>query len=142
MYNSYSKICDHLRLVRLNENFVKCLGCGQSIVNQIKIAGNKNRKDFERENWKFIKNFNRNFNNNIEEVEQSTHQPHYEYYIDHRGLNLIRIDRSLRFYPLYEIIVNGKRNYLNGTQIEKMLADINATRIDEHLAKKIFRNKI
>lgn len=145
MIENYSTICNHNRLTRLDDNFVRCLKCGLSMVNQKNILTNKNSRDFVKENGSFIKNFDRNFNNVIEEIDELAKRPIYEYYIDRNCLNLIIVNRSsyLNSNPLrFEVIINGKKTYLDNTQFKKVLTDINAVRIDKYQTEKIFNIKI
>lgn len=142
---SYATICDHGRLVRLNDHFVRCLTCGQSINNPKQIQTNKTGQDFSRENPSYLRNFNRNFSNIIEETDEPFTQPLYEYYVDRRNLNLIMINKSVQFMsypPQYEVTINGEKTYLDDTQMRKLLADLHAIRIDASHAKNIMNKKI
>jgi len=133
MNRYYSGICSHTRLTRLNNNFVRCLDCGQSIINQEKISGNKTRKDFTNENKTFERNFERNFTNTIDETDYQQPAP-YEYYTDNNWANIVIINRSVQFFskpPKYEVKINGKASYLTDEQISKLLADIKAVKVDK-----------
>lgn len=130
---SYSKICDHTRLSRLDNHFVRCLDCGQSMISHRKMLMNKTRKDFTKENKTFEKNFDRNFTNIIEEIDH--HEPiPYDYYTDKNWVNNIIIDRTVQYLsypPQYKITINGKQTLMDNQQINKLLDDIHAIRIDE-----------
>ena len=134
MYNeSYSNICRHDRLQRIDENFVRCMDCGQSMISQKHMATNKTSKDFTNENKSFCRNFDRNFSNVLEEVDEYSSSPLYEYYSDRMGINIIIINKRPAFhsYPIkYEVIANGSKSYLTVDYIQKMLSDINAIKID------------
>lgn len=132
MNQHYSQICSHPRLTRLDANFVRCLNCGQSLVNQKAISKNKTSKDFVKENKSFGKNFSRNFSNEIEQVEKNPPLPIIEYYADERFANVIilnRNSRSMRQPVEYEIIINGNKTFLTNEQISKLLTDIKAIRL-------------
>lgn len=138
MNNSYSRICNHSRINRLNENFVRCMDCGQSMISQKKLVANKTRKDFTNENKSFVRNFDRNFTNVLEETDQQSSMPLLEYWMDRNWANLVIIDRSVQFQshpPKYKVIVNGEQNYLTDDHIRKLLADINAIKVDESQVK-------
>ena len=140
MNRTYSKICNHNRLQRINPDFVRCLDCGQSMISQKKMITNKTRTDFTNENNRFIRNFDRNFTNVLEEVDQSSNIPLYEYYTDRIGTNKVIDNRKVQFSsdpPKFEVIVNGSKHYLTADEIRKLLGDINAIRIDETQARLI-----
>lgn len=128
----YSRICQHSRLARLNDNFVRCLQCGQSMISQQSMPRNKTRQEFTRENDTFERNFERNFNNVIEETDQPD-IPLYEYYTDRNGVNFILVDRRVMYRsdpPKYTVVVNGKKTILEDGEIRKILDDVRAVRID------------
>lgn len=131
---NYSIICDHKRLNRINKNFVRCLDCGQSMISQQKMLSNKTRQDFTNENKSFVRNFDRNFSNILEETDEQSTKPLYEYYTDRMNTNHIIINKQVQFQsnpPKFEVTVNGSTTYLTNMDIKKMLFDINAIRIDE-----------
>lgn len=135
---NYSKICNHNRLKRINSNFVRCLNCGQSMISQTKMLTNKTRQDFTDENKLFMRNFNRNFSNELEEVDEKSTKPLYEYYTDNMMINKIIINKKVQFSsdpPKFEVIVNGIKIYLSNDEIKKLLTDANVFRIDEELYK-------
>ena len=138
MNSSYSKICNHNRLQRINSNFVRCLDCGQSMISQANMPTNKTRQDFTKENKSFIRNFDRNFSNVLEEIDDQSIKPLYEYYTDRMMVNVIIIDRQVRFQsnpPKFEVIVNDTKTYLTNDEIQKLLADANAIRVDSDIIK-------
>lgn len=132
MDHSYSAVCNHERLNRIDSNFVRCLACGQSLISQNQIVKNKTRLDFTRENQSFTRNFDRNFSNQIEQVDNEADKaPIYEYYSDPMKMNQIIVNRCPKFSSLpikFEVNVNGQINYLTKDQIDKMLVDIKAER--------------
>lgn len=130
---SYSRICNHRRTTRINENFIRCLECGQSLIYQVRTPSNKSRQEFTKENPSAGRNFDRNFNNFIEEAD-SVRGPIYEYYVDRNCVNMIMIDRQVLYRsnpPKYRIIMNGEEAILTDDQIKKILNDVRAVRIDE-----------
>ena len=139
--SSYAKICTHQRLTRLNDNFVRCLNCGQSLVSQKYTPTNKTRKDFTNENKSFSRNFDRNFTNVLEETDSESNRPRYEYYIDRNWTNGIMINRAVQFQsnpPKFEVVINGQTDYLDNEKIMKILSDLNAVRVDENQFKMKF----
>lgn len=129
---SYSRLCDHSRLQRIDKNFVRCLDCGQSMISQSRVPTNKTTKDFVKENKGFSKNFNRNFSNELEETDEQTSRPLYEYYTDRMEVNRIIVNRQDKFKsdpPKYETLVNGDTFYLTNQQIQKILNDVRAFRV-------------
>lgn len=131
---NYSKICNHGRLKRINNDFVRCLECGQSMISQQKMITNKTRQDFTDENKSFVRNFDRNFTNILEEVDEQSSKALYEYYTDHIMANKIIVNKMVQFVsnpPKYEVIVNGMKSYLTNEEIQKILSDINAIRVDK-----------
>lgn len=134
MYSSsYSKICNHERTTRLNNDFIRCLSCGQSIVSPQKMIHNKSRQEFTKENKAFNRNFDRNFNNEIEETDMESGQK-FEYYTDRNWINNVIIDRTIQFQsfpPKYKVKINGKNAVLTEQQISETLNDIGAIRVDE-----------
>lgn len=132
MNRNYSAICSHERLSRINDNFVRCLSCGQSLISQVNITGNKSRSDFTNENRAFTRNFDRNFSNELEEIDNINSTPLYEMYTDMNRINQIIVNRLPLFNsdpPKFEVTVNGEKNYLTNENIQKMLYDIRAVRI-------------
>ena len=139
----YSRVCNHGRLTRINNNFVRCLDCGQSMVSQDRLATNKTPKDFVKENKSFVRNFDRNFTNILEETDETNNNPLYEYFIDRNWRNLVIVNRAVQFSTTpakYEVIINGERAYLDDAKIGKLLADLNAIRVDEQQVKSRLNN--
>jgi hypothetical protein len=111
------------------------------MISHVKIPINKKERDFVKENKSFIRNFDRNFSNTLEEVDDSVIKPLYEYYMDKRGVNRIIVNRMIQFNsnpPKYEVIVNGHKYYLVEESIIKMLSDIGAIRVDRELFNRKF----
>lgn len=132
--SNYSVICNHSRLTRIDNNFVRCLECGQSMISQQNISRNKTTQDFANENKSFSRNFDRNFTNILEETDEQSNAPLYEFYTDRRMTNKIVVDKNCRFNsdpPKYEVIVNSFKSYLTNSEIQKLLLDINAIRVDK-----------
>lgn len=146
MYNpNYSKICYHSRLSRMDDNFVRCMECGQSMISPKVVLGNKTRKQFTDENKTFNKNNNRNFTNIIEEMDQQSKIPRYEYYTDRNFANIIIINRMAQFSsdpPVYQVIINGEKAYISNDEIKKLLLDTNVFRVDKELIVGKFGQKI
>lgn len=125
--NVYSKICNHSRIKRIDDNFVRCYDCGLSIVNQRILKSNKSREDFVDENKSFLKNFDRNFSNVIEENDHETdNTPIYEYYKDKDGYNKLLLNKVPMFnsYPhKYEVYINDSKYYLTQDHIKKIITN-------------------
>lgn len=145
MYNpNYSKICYHSRLIRIDNNFVRCMECGQSIVSPKVVLGNKTRKQFTDENKTFNKNNNRNFTNLIEQMDHQSNIPRYEYYTDKNMANVIIVNRTSQFNsdpPIYEVIINGQKVYISDGEIKKLLTDTNVLRVDKELIESKYGKK-
>lgn len=138
---SYATICSHPRLERIDANFVRCLQCGQSMISQKREVRNKTRQDFTREQPQFVRNFDRNFSNELVETSRpSQSRPLYEYYTDKLGVNSIVIDRRVLFDSdpaKYRCQVNGQTSNLTQTDIHKLLAEIGAFRIDADMFNQL-----
>lgn len=125
---SYWNICDHPRLTRINDNFVRCLTCGCDLISQKKIPRNKTVHDFTAENRSLLKS-NKFFNNLVENKSDSDM---LSYYTDKDGINTVTIDwsnRSQKRPPQYIVIVNGIVTQLTEREINKLLSDLKAIRI-------------
>lgn len=132
MDTSFSRICDHTRLKRINDDFVRCLECGQSFVNQLYLPMNKKLNDFTRESNIQFKNFDRNFTNTIDEVDEFNSKPINHYYTDKHRINKIIVNWNNQFNsdpPKYQITVNGDKSYLTKNEIKKILRDLRAIRV-------------
>lgn len=139
---NYSVICNHSRLKRINDKFVRCLDCGVSMISQNNITSNKSSRDFVKENGSFLRNFDRNFSNVLEEVDEQSSIPTFEYYTDRNFFNLVRINKVVQFYTnpsKYSVTVNNRTEYLTQAQINKILREINAVRIDEYQYNNIYK---
>ena len=135
MHNNYSKICDHSRLKRISADFVRCLDCGQSMISQKNVTTNKTSRDFVSENKNFTKNFDRNFNNVLEEVDNQSDRPLYEYYTDHVQANRIVLNRQNKLRcdpPKYEVWINGNTCHLTNQQVQQILNDTGSFRVDKY----------
>lgn len=132
---SYSTICNHPRTVKINGDFDRCLACGQSFINPTySKLRNKTGQDFAKENKRFVRNFDRNFTNIIEETDYINEPPHIEYYTDRMQTNLVMVNRSDMLPgcpPKYKITVNGDFTYMELEQIRELLAQVDAVKIDE-----------
>lgn len=137
MYNiAYSEVCNHERLERIDDNFVRCLQCGLSMVSQKQILSNKNRREFTKENKNFSSNYDRNFTNILGEIDNN--KPIYEYYTDKLNANKIIVNKQIQFFSnpaKYEVMVNDTKHYLTDGEIRKLLKDINAIHIGQNLPK-------
>lgn len=132
--NTYAKLCNHARLKRIDDNFVRCYECGLSMISQKKSNINKSRSDFTNEDKLFLKNFDRNFSNIIEQTDHETsNAPIYEYYSDRHSRNKIIVNKVPVFnsYPhKYEIFINNSQYYLTTDHINKIIRDTNAERVN------------
>jgi len=131
---NFSKICYHDKTRRINNEFVKCIDCGQKIINIQKHITNKTRNDFTQENKSFHKNFNKNFSNEIDFDDENSKYVRVEYYADRNRVNNIIVNRLNKYFsdpPKYDVDLNDNKILLNDMQIDKLLRDTNAIRIDE-----------
>lgn len=134
MFNiTHSKICNHDRIKRLDDNFVRCLSCGLSYINQRKHIYNKTREEFTKENKSIDRNFHRNFTNIIEEEEEHPPLP-FEFYADKNLTKMIIVDKNVNYgsYPIkYNVTINGNTKLLTVPQIKQILDGIEAVQITE-----------
>ncbi len=141
---AFSTLCDHKRLTRINSNFVRCLDCGESMISQKSIVGNKNRKDFEKENKSFTRNFDRNFSNTIGENDTLNNQPIFDYYVDRNLVNTIIVNWNIQFDsdpPKYEVFINDDKTYMTYPEIKKIISDTNCVKVDKEHIKSIITNR-
>lgn len=132
--NAFGSICVHDRLERIDKNFVRCLRCGESLVSQAQVLPNKTMNEFLAETKAPLKNFDRNFSNNIEQNLNTNNTPLLEYYMDRMKMNRVVVDRRPKFsydQPKYVVVVNGNSDYLTDDQIYKMLSTTKCFRVDE-----------
>jgi hypothetical protein len=133
MNNRFAKLCYHERTKRIDNNFVKCIACGQKIVSIETPITNKTRQDFTNENKTFNQKFSRNFSNEIEDDDESG-DLRVEYYADRNRVNNIIINRLVKYYsdpPKYHVTINGEKVLLTDMQIDRLLCDTNVMRMDE-----------
>lgn len=124
----FAKLCFHESTKRINDNFVRCVNCGQSIIKPSTVIANKTRNDFTQENTSFNRNFDRNFSNEISEPDKIRQGP-VQHYSDRYGLNFVTIDWTMQHAsnpPKYTIIMNGEKVLVTEKQIDKLLHDMNA----------------
>jgi hypothetical protein len=61
--NSFAGLCSHSRLKRLDQNFVKCVDCGESQIKPVEPTRDELMQKYMDENRFFDDNFIRNFDN-------------------------------------------------------------------------------
>lgn len=131
---SFSAICSHPQTERIDKNFSRCLRCGQSFVNPTKTMRNKTSQDFTNEYSRSMRNFDRNFSNQLDETYKPKQpQSLNEYYVDKTGVNKIIVDRNILFNsdpPKYRVNINGQISTLMNQDILQILSDTGAFRID------------
>lgn len=127
MYNKYSKVCYHSNVRRIDNDFVRCIDCNQSVINKLSNITNKKSTDFTSTN----RHFNRNFSNELPPLDQIA--PGYlEYYADIHGVNRIIVDRTNRYFgtPVtYNVTINDEKIVLDDDKINHLLALSKANRI-------------
>lgn len=131
---NFSKICYHDRTTRINNEFVKCVDCGQKIVNIQNHITNKRCHDFAMEKGS-LKNFDHNFSNTIDFDDNEKKYLRVEYYTDRNRVNNIVVNRLNKYYsdpPKYDVNINGTKRLLTDAQIDQLLRDTNTMRVDEH----------
>lgn len=131
---NFSKICYHDRTTRMNNEFVKCVDCGQKIVNIQNHITNKRCNDFTMEKGS-LKNFDNNFSNTIDFDDNEKKYLRVEYYADRNRVNNIVVNRLNKYFsdpPKYDVNINGTKRLLTDMQIDQLLRDTNTMRIDEH----------
>lgn len=135
---SFMTICDHPNIRRINKNFVKCEACGDTFVNQKVSSTNKTSQNFINENQNFLKNFDKHFNNKID--DGTSNKQGKQYYTDHTRHQLLFIDFDKYLPsnpPKYLTYLNNERTYLSKSDISKVINDMGAIRIDKNTAKKL-----
>lgn len=60
---SYSPLCYHDKLERIDDTYVRCIICGESMVNQQYLQKNKRMEDFPDELFKATRSFDNKFSN-------------------------------------------------------------------------------
>ena len=139
MNSLYSSICNHPRLKRIDKDFVRCLNCGESMISQKTYSTNKTSADFVKENKSFARNFNRNFTNEIEQIDEECDIPHIEYYADAHRVNKIIIDKRVVFNsdpPKYKVSVNGGDYYMTKGDFDNLISTVRAIRLDAATFKR------
>lgn len=140
----FSGRCNHDRMKRIDNNFIKCTKCGHSVISQVNQLRNKTRHEFTTENKSFQRNFERNFTNVLSEVEKIGPVP-LEYYTDVNNLNYVIVDRTVLFDsnpPKFKINFNGNIVTVTNDRLNDSLQKIRAIRIDEQQFNYVFGNKI
>jgi hypothetical protein len=136
---SYSSVCSHPRIERVDSNFIRCMQCGESMIYSQNISRNKTVYDFVEKNNPMLKNFDKHFSNIVEEIpiksSDTRHKinPNYEYFSDKLGINKIRINKNPRKYSYpakYEVLINNIKVLLDRNEIQKLLIDIKAVKIE------------
>jgi hypothetical protein len=129
MFSALTSICQHSKTSRINDNFIKCLDCGQSVVSNNKSYTNKGMQNFVSENKSFQRNFDRNFRNDIIEGEE---KGPIEMFADAQFVNVIIVDRTPLYGttpPKYKIIFNGESLYLTNDHIANLLQRTKSRRV-------------
>lgn len=139
--SSFSGLCDHSRVKRLNENFVRCTKCGQSMISQEDSSLNKSGQDFAKENKSFQRNFDRNFSNVIEEVDQAGPAP-IEFYINPNNNHYLIVDKTVLNNsnpPKFKVNCNGDINVATNEKINEISQRMKAVRVDQEQFKYMFK---
>lgn len=139
--SSFSGLCDHSRIKRLNENFVRCTKCGQSMIRQEDVSMNKNGQEFARENKSFQRNFDRNFSNVIEEVDRAGPAP-IDFFINPNNNDYLIVDRTVMNNsnpPKFKINYNGNITVATNDQVNEISQKIKAIRVDQEQFKYLFK---
>lgn len=141
----FSGRCNHDRMKRIDNNFIKCTKCGHSVISQVVPLRNKTRNEFTTENKSFQRNFERNFTNSLTETEQIGPAP-LEYYTDVNNLNYVVVDKTILHNtsnpPKFKINFNGEIVAITNTKLADVLQQIKAIRIDEQQFNYIFGSKV
>ena len=136
--SNYSEICDHRNVARIDTKFVKCKDCGDSFVSNITTTKNKVAADFTCTSNCGLKNFDRNFSNNVS--TDCKQNPIVNYYADKNGVNLIKLDACNKFGsnpPKYQITLNGESTYLDMSKINEIIKETKAMQIDAETYEEI-----
>lgn len=130
---TYSTFCPHKRVVRVDNNFMRCNDCGRSFVDQLNAPKIKTMEDFVREDSSFQRNFNRNFNNEIEQTESYGPVP-IEYYVDKNFINriIVKWERIYGSNPAkYTLTLNGNQSSMTDAQIRELIQNTRAIKISK-----------
>jgi hypothetical protein len=134
MNNNFCSLCSHSRINRINNDFIRCLTCGESFPNKLITHKNKTIQDFAKESPGFMKNFDRNFTNVIDQNDIYYDEPNYEYYVDASFLNKIIVDKKNLFnsdIPTYRVNINNKVHNIDSEKLQHILDKIGAIKIDK-----------
>jgi hypothetical protein len=146
MSNQVGTICRHDRIRRVDENFMECVECNFSYIQQIKTIQNKKASDFIEENGHFDRHFSRNFNNKfdsssdwndkymrpVHEQNKMANQNTPSVFRSENGSIEVVVDRTvgLNTNPVqYGIRINGELSFATENEIKQLLYKIKAMKI-------------
>lgn len=130
--NIYDVYCRHPRTRRIDDNFVLCLACGESYVDQTKVQNNKTINDFIRESKHFDRHVTRNRNNNIISHDYPIRQKD-TYYMDSMGVNTVVVHNPPDEDSLYQVTINNKKRMMYYADIAKIIQQIKAFRVSKDI---------
>jgi endogenous inhibitor of DNA gyrase (YacG/DUF329 family) len=125
---TWSVICDHEYVHRINKDFVKCATCGETIVYAQKPLVNKKPIDFIQADPSFMKSTKTLNNSRKQQTNTNTgsnSNPNY-YYTDRTGFNAIAVNGGSN-----KISINGKPVNVDSTDLKNWLNNIKAIRVDK-----------
>jgi hypothetical protein len=133
IYNqTYNQLCDHKRLKRIDRDYVLCLGCGESFVNQKKPPRNVTASEIVSQNQGSLQHYDKYFTDKIEVKEPVRKKASYYYYSDPTGVNNIKVSTKPNFTGVesfYDIWINGVKETMSVSDINKLLSRINCKRV-------------
>lgn len=139
---SYSNLCYHDRIERIDDTFVQCLQCGESMVNQSYLPSNKRMSEYKSENDRVIRNFDRNFTNIINTAVPKSPIKN-DYYVDRKGMNRVIVDRNRvvqTIPPKYHVVINDNKLLLSEKDIKDVIRRIKGQQVNEQLFKSLPAN--
>lgn len=129
---TWSIICDHEYVHRINKDFIKCASCGETMVYSKKPLVNKKPIDFILADPSFMKSTkgdksvsNCADNKSTCNVYNNNSSPVY-YYTDRTGFNAIAVTNGSN-----KININGKLVTVDPTELKNWLGNIKAVRVDK-----------
>lgn len=121
--------CDHDKIVRIDDKFVRCLNCKKAIVNHKVMETNRSRFYYERENENVLKNFRKYHQANMvddlsKDLEKIRQKPKSSkrYYTNKEGNTLMEIIQiSPNTFILYD---QYSKHIVKTEQVNKIIKNL------------------
>lgn len=147
---SFSSLCTHGNMERVDSNFIRCRGCGESFINQKQQTHTDRMAEYAEQNDFQMYDFDRNFDNKYVpksewemlhgKMKKSKGNASLEYmggyttYTDHDGKTEILVENQPQenfnsgARPQYKIRINGEWTSMNGHELKKYLGRVGAVK--------------